>query len=118
MYLIAKSVEQLTLAHPPSSTHTHLSPQVSTISLMSRAVWNSTCDAILVDVLLRQRADGMQTSNGNWHSTAWTVAQDTLAGTELHSGGVVKVSTSCQNRWAAVCNLFYSYSVRYLTLVV
>jgi hypothetical protein len=68
----------------------------------SRATWNSSCDAILVETLLKERSDGMQTSNGNWHTDAWGAAERALAGTELQSGGIPKTGVSCQNRWAAV----------------
>ncbi|KAF8240205.1 hypothetical protein L208DRAFT_1162019, partial [Tricholoma matsutake] len=49
------------------------------------AVWNAECDCKLVDFLFEQRGDGMQTSNGNWHKSAWTATESKLAGTEVQS---------------------------------
>ena len=57
---------------------------------------------ILVKTLLKERSDGMQTSNGNWHTDMWGAAESALAGTELQSGGIPKMGVSCQNQWAAV----------------
>lgn len=44
----------------------------------------------------------MQTSNGKWHTDTWGAAESALAGTELQSGGILKMGASCQNQWAAV----------------
>lgn len=67
-----------------------------------RAVWNAECDHKLVDFLFKQHGDGMQTSNGNWHKSAWTTAESKLAGTEVQSGGCPKTVDSCKNCWGAV----------------
>jgi hypothetical protein len=71
-----------------------------------RAVWNTDCDSILLDVLIKQRESGLQTSNGNFHTSAWTEAEKTLAKTEMHTGGAPKSVSGCQNRWAAVTAIF------------
>jgi len=68
----------------------------------SRAVWNTECDRKLIDFLFDQRLDGMQTSNGNWHKSAWTAAEPKLSGTEAQSGGGPKTTDSCKNRWGAL----------------
>ncbi|KAG6807625.1 hypothetical protein H0H92_006890 [Tricholoma furcatifolium] len=67
-----------------------------------RAIWDTDTDRILINALLKQRDDGMQTSNGNWHSDTWTAAEQDLSGTEHRSGGAVKTSATCQTRWAAI----------------
>jgi hypothetical protein len=68
-----------------------------------QAKWNAACDAILVETLCREREMGFQTSNGNWHTCAWTEVKKKLAGTELHSGGAAKNVKSCQDQWTVVC---------------
>ena len=67
-----------------------------------RAKWNTACDAILVETLCGEWDKGFQTSNGNWHTCAWTEVEMKLAGTELRSGGAVKNAKSCQDQWTAV----------------
>ncbi|KIL54101.1 hypothetical protein M378DRAFT_63866, partial [Amanita muscaria Koide BX008] len=66
------------------------------------AVWNSDCDLILLDVLIKQRESGLQTSNGNFHTSAWTEAEKALAKTEMLTGGAPKTVSGCQNRWATL----------------
>jgi len=67
-----------------------------------RARWNSACDAILLEVLIHEKGQGFQASNGNWHPDVWTAVEKKLAGTELNSGGIVKTASSCQGRWDAL----------------
>ncbi|KAF8240045.1 hypothetical protein L208DRAFT_892280 [Tricholoma matsutake] len=67
-----------------------------------RAVWNMDCDSILLDVLIKQWESGLQTSNGNFHTSAWTEAEKALAKTEMHTGGAPKSVSCCQNCWAAL----------------
>ena len=69
---------------------------------VKRAVWNSSCDAILIETLEKEKADGRMTSNSSWHSAAWIEAEKALAGTEEISGGIKKTADSCHNWWAAV----------------
>ena len=69
---------------PPSSV---LSP--STMPPRPCAVWNSTCDAILLKVL-KQWLDSMQTSNGNWHTDAWGAAEKALLGLRYIVGGLLR----------------------------
>ena len=66
------------------------------------AVWNMDCDSILLDVLIKQRESGLQTSNENFHTSTWTEAKKALAKTEMHTGGAPKSVLCCQNHWAAV----------------
>ena len=77
-----------------------------------RAVWNADTDMILLETLFKQRDQGMQTSNGNWHNAAWSSAEKALSGTEVVYGGLKKTGSSCQNHWNSVCaplfcNVFY-----------
>ncbi|KAG6847438.1 hypothetical protein H0H93_008101 [Arthromyces matolae] len=72
------------------------------MTLKPRSKWNVTCDSILVGCLLDQRADGKQTGNGGFHSSAWTAAKVLLAGSEVHSKGSEKTPQSCQNRYNAL----------------
>ena len=74
-----------------------------------RAAWNSSCDAKLVDCLVKQKENGQMTSNSSWHSAAWIEAEKELAGSEKLSGGGKKSAVSCQNRWTAVSLLFPRY---------
>ncbi|KAF8233909.1 hypothetical protein L208DRAFT_1553423 [Tricholoma matsutake] len=48
------------------------------------------CDSILLDVLIKQQEGGLQTSNGNFHTSAWMEAEKALAKTEMHTGGAPK----------------------------
>ncbi|KAF8341693.1 Myb/SANT-like DNA-binding domain-containing protein [Amanita rubescens] len=66
---------------------------------VQRAVWNADTDMILLETLFKQRDQGMQTSNGNWHNAAWSSAEKALSGTEVVYGGIKKTASSCQNRW-------------------
>ena len=67
-----------------------------------RASWNSTCDAMLIECLEKQKENGRMTSNSSWHSAAWVDAEKALDGSEKSSGGCKKTGVSCQNRWTAV----------------
>ena len=69
---------------------------------VKRAVWNSSCDAILIETLEKEEADGQMTSNSSWHNAAWIEAEKALAGTEGISGGIKKTADSCFNQWDAV----------------
>ncbi|KAF8871548.1 Myb/SANT-like DNA-binding domain-containing protein [Infundibulicybe gibba] len=69
---------------------------------VSRAVWTSTCDAILLECLQKQKENGRMTDNSSWHRQAWTEAEKALSGTELKTGGAKKVAKSCQDRWTAL----------------
>ncbi|KAF8226431.1 hypothetical protein L208DRAFT_1407059 [Tricholoma matsutake] len=60
------------------------------------------CDSILLDVLIKQQKSGLQTSNGNFHTSAWMEAEKALAKTEMHTGGAPKSVSCCQNCWAAL----------------
>ena len=42
---------------------------------VKRAVWNSSCDAILIETLEKEKADDWMTSNSSWHSAAWIEAE-------------------------------------------
>ncbi|KAG6826692.1 hypothetical protein H0H87_006689 [Tephrocybe sp. NHM501043] len=64
-----------------------------------RTVWNNDCDHILVECLFKVKSLGKQTSNGNFHTSAWTSAEALLVGTEAHSGGTKKTASSCQTCW-------------------
>jgi hypothetical protein len=75
----------------------------------SRAKWNNASDGILLEVLFRKCDSGGQTSNRNWHTSAWTEAEKKLAGSELLTGGVPKTAQICENRWGAVCLYHFSY---------
>ncbi|KAF8164956.1 hypothetical protein B0H34DRAFT_670918 [Crassisporium funariophilum] len=61
-----------------------------------RAIWNSSCDSILVECLKKQKANGRMTSNSSWHSAAWVEAEKDLAGTEETSGGCKKNAATSQ----------------------
>ena len=76
----------------------------------ARASWNSTCDAMLIECLKRQKENGRMTSNGSWHSVDWVDAKKALNGSEKSSCGGKKTGVSCQNHWTAVHSLFYSTS--------
>lgn len=67
-----------------------------------RAIWNSTCDAMLLECLEQEQADGRMTSNGSFHDNAWKAAEKALAGTEVQSRGVKKSADSCKYRYALV----------------
>src|SRR5271163_2907003 len=81
-----------------------------------RASWNSSCDAMLIECLQKQKENGKITSNSSWHSAAWVEAEKALAGSEKSSGGGKKTGVSCQNRWTAVCSLFVLFPLSHLTL--
>ncbi|KAG6907216.1 hypothetical protein DXG01_009872 [Tephrocybe rancida] len=68
----------------------------------SRAVWDLDCECRLVDQLLKQHDEGMQTSNGNFHADAWTAIEKELAGTESVTGGTPKNVMCCSNKWGAL----------------
>ena len=70
---------------------------------IKRAKWNSSCDAMLLECLEKEKANGHMTSNSSWHNNAWTTAEKSLAGTELHYGGGPKTANSCSYRWTSVC---------------
>jgi hypothetical protein len=74
----------------------------NTSGAATRAAWNSSCDAMLIECLEKQKDNGRMTSNSSWHSAAWVDAEKALAGTEQSSGGGKKTAVSCQNRWTAV----------------
>jgi hypothetical protein len=48
----------------------------------------------------------LQTSNGNFHTSAWTEAEKALAKSEMHTVGAPKSVLCCQNHWAAVTAIF------------
>ncbi len=66
-----------------------------------RASWNSACDAILLECLEREQADGRMTSNGSFHEDAWKAAEKALAGTEAHSGvsKSQQIAANTTTRW-------------------
>jgi hypothetical protein len=76
----------------------------------TRAAWNSSCDAMLIECLEKQKDNGRMTSNSSWHSAAWVDAEKALAGTEQSSGGGKKTAVSCQNRWTAVCPFILNHT--------
>lgn len=67
-----------------------------------RARWNAASDAILVEELIAQKAQGKQTDNANWHSDAWTACAEKLVGSEAISGGAAKSAKACNTRWGTV----------------
>ena len=79
-----------------------------------RAIWNADCDSILLDVLIKQQESGLQTSNGNFHTTAWTEAEKALSKTEMVTGGAPKTVSCCQNRWSAVSASNFLLDFRYV----
>ncbi|KAG6895921.1 hypothetical protein C0992_011573, partial [Termitomyces sp. T32_za158] len=70
--------------------------------LPSCALWNASCDSMLLEILFTERDQGLQTSNSSWHALAWAKAEVALAGSEMHSGGSHKSASSCQNRWTSL----------------
>ncbi len=60
------------------------------------------CDAILLDTLVNEKADGRMTSNSSFHDDAWKAAERALAGTEAKGGGARKTAESCKTRYSTV----------------
>lgn len=83
-----------------------------------RAMWNNSCDSILIETLEKEKEDGRMTSNSSWHSSVWTAAEMALDGTERSSGGGKKTADSCHNRWSAVRTIINFQLFIYLSYCV
>ncbi|KAG6876438.1 hypothetical protein C0992_012954 [Termitomyces sp. T32_za158] len=70
------------------------------------AIWTDNDDKILVNTLLVQHEEGVQTSNGTFKDPAFQAAAAALKESHLLSGGALKSSDSCKTRYNAVCLFF------------
>ncbi|KAG6894353.1 hypothetical protein C0992_006470, partial [Termitomyces sp. T32_za158] len=66
-----------------------------------RAIWTDNDNKILVNILLVQREEGVQTSNGTFKDPAFQAAAAALKESHLSSGGALKSSDSCKTRYNA-----------------
>ncbi|KAG6893795.1 hypothetical protein C0992_008605 [Termitomyces sp. T32_za158] len=68
------------------------------------AIWTDNDDKILVNTLLVQHEEGVQTSNGTFKDPAFQAAAAALKESHLLSGGALKSSDSCKTRYNGSSN--------------
>ncbi|KAG6857849.1 hypothetical protein C0995_004793, partial [Termitomyces sp. Mi166 len=70
------------------------------------AVWTDKDDEILVNTLLAQCKEGVQTSKVAFRDPAFQAAAEALKKSHLSNGGALKSLKSCKTCYNTVCSFF------------
>ncbi|THU75873.1 hypothetical protein K435DRAFT_813945 [Dendrothele bispora CBS 962.96] len=92
----------------PAKKHSASSNTQDITPAPKHAIYSNDDNKTLMEVFLDQKAEGRQTSNGNWKTPALTAAVKALAASEATSGGAPKTASSIRDHWKEV---FYYTSI-------
>ncbi|THV03724.1 hypothetical protein K435DRAFT_851512 [Dendrothele bispora CBS 962.96] len=83
----------------PAKKHSASSNTQDITPAPKHAIYSNDDNKTLMEVFLDQKAEGRQTSNGNWKTPALTAAVKALAASEATSGGAPKTASSIRDHW-------------------
>jgi hypothetical protein len=77
----------------------------------ARVYFSIDDDRTMINTLLDQKAEGMQTDNGGWKEPALNAVVQALVGSELASKGAAKTVRNVRDHWGKVNHITFNCSV-------